>query len=236
MSLHLCWLLFVSSRVSKLLTVPEAQSVHLRLATAADLPLLASIHKQAYSRMHFTALLRNETLERYYGYFLSDGSEVLLAVKQDADGEETALGFAVHGRGIPERIALFKREASRDILMTSLRYPLQAFRKLTFALWSRLIAGAACKPTDFLLLSIAVRHKGGGVGGCLLRAMLEGAQKDLAQKVGLYVNADNLNAINAYFAAGFVLRHYLYGQFYMEADCQATKSADRTNFSVNAIW
>ena len=203
--------------MSEVLTGLDAQSVHLRFAKAADLPILASIHKQAYSRNHFTALLPCETLERYYGCFLTDDSEVLLAVKQDADGYETALGFAVYGQGIPERIARFKREASWDILMTSLRHPFLAFRKLTVALWTRLGPGAMCKPTDFLLLSIAVSHKGGGTGGCLLRAMLAGAHKADVKTVGLYVNADNLNAINAYFASGFALRDYLSGQFYMEA-------------------
>jgi ribosomal protein S18 acetylase RimI-like enzyme len=220
MSLHRCWLLFVSLLVSEVLTGLDAPSLHLRLATAADLPDLARIHKEAYSRNHFTALLPNATLERYYGYFLGDGSEVLLAVQQAGDGAEAALGFAVYGQGIPERIALFKREASQDILMTSIRHPFSAFRKLTAALCSRLTAGAAHNPTDFLLLSIAVSHKGGGIGGRLLRAMLAGALKANVKTVGLYVNADNLNAINAYFAAGFALRDYRSGQFYMEANCE----------------
>lgn len=192
----------------------------LRLATSSDLAVLASIHKQAYSRSHFTSLLPNQTLARYYAYFLDDGSEVLLAVKRDVSGAETALGFAVYGQGIPERIAQFKREASTDILMTSLRHPLQAFLKLMGALSSRFRAGATHKPADFLLLSIAVSHKGSGIGGRLLQAMLTSAQKGHSKTVGLYVNVDNLNAINAYFAAGFVLRYYVSGQFYMEATCE----------------
>lgn len=219
--MFLCKPLFESLLVPEVQIVLDAQSLHLRLATAADLPVLARIHKQAYSRKHFTALLPNETLERYYSYFLSDVSEVLLAVVHpDADGDETALGFVVYGQGIPERIARFKREASRDILMTSLRHPLQAFRKLTLSLWSRLGAGPVYKPADFLLLSIAVSHKGGGIGGRLLRAMLVDAHRADIKTVGLYVNADNLNAINAYFAAGFALRDYLSGQFYMEANLE----------------
>lgn len=192
----------------------------LRLATASDLAVLASIHKQAYSRSHFTSLLPNQTLERYYAYFLDGGSEVLLAVKIDDSGLEAPLGFAVYGQGIPERIAQFKRAALREILMTSLRHPLQAFRKVSGAMWSRLSAGLVYAPSNFLLLSIAVSHKGSGIGGRLLQAMLSSAQKSRTKTVGLYVNADNLNAINAYFAAGFVMRHYVSGQFYMEATCE----------------
>ena len=197
-----------------------SQPLVLRLATAADLAALASIHKQAYSRSHFTSLLPNQTLERYYAYFLDGGSEVLMAVKIDDSGLEEPLGFAVYGQGIPERIARFKRAASREILMTSLRHPLQAFRKATGALWSRLSAGPVYVPANFLLLSIAVSHTGCGIGGRLLQAMLSRAQKSDTRTVGLYVNTDNLNAINAYFAVGFVMRHYVSGQFYMEANCE----------------
>lgn len=197
----------------------DLKSMILRLATAADLPTLASIHKQAYSRNHFTALLPNETLERFYGFFLRHGIEVLLATHQDAEGNETTLGFAVYGQGIPEQISLFKRAASRDILITSLRHPLHAVRKLTEMFGAKLDAGVSIQPADFLLLSIAVIHKRGGIGGRLLRAMLVDAHRAGVRTVGLYVNADNLAAINAYFAAGFVLRHYLSRQFYMEVKC-----------------
>lgn len=194
----------------------EVQALFLRLANFSDLPVLVRIHKQAYSRSHFTALLTDETLARYYSYFLSDDTEILLALNNGISDSEKAVGFAVYGRGIPDRIAQFKKEARGDILLTSLRHPFQALRKLTVAIRCKLSAGVDYKPADFLLLSIAVIQKRGGIGGYLLRTMLKEAQKNHAKTVGLYVNADNLIAINAYFAAGFVLRHYQNGQFYME--------------------
>lgn len=186
-------------------------SVQLRLATQTDLPVLARIHKAAYSRSHFTALLPDQTLVSYYGHFLTDGAEITVAVH----GEEV-LGFAVYGTQLPARIATFKKKVVRDILMTSVRNPVIASLKLVRAMLARLAAKPMLAPADFLLLSIAVAKPGHGVGGHLLRHLCLAAQQRHERAVGLYVNADNINAINAYFATGFVMRQHLSGQFYME--------------------
>lgn len=193
-------------------TVQEGlHSVQLRLATQADLAVLARIHKVAYSRSHFTALLPDQTLVSYYGHFLSDGAEIALAVHGDE-----VLGFAVYGTQLPARIAAFKKTAARDILMTSMRNPFIASRKLLNAVLARLSDKSVLAAADFLLLSIAVAKPGRGVGGFLLHHLCLAAQQRGEPTVGLYVNADNTNAINAYFAAGFVMRQHQSGQFYME--------------------
>ena len=100
--------------------------------------------------------------------------------------------------------------------MTSVRNPVIASRKLLSAIWARLAAKPVLAPADFLLLSIAVAKPGHGVGGHLLRHLCLAAQQRHERAVGLYVNADNITAINAYFTAGFVMRQHLSGQFYME--------------------
>lgn len=192
------------------------QNIFLRHATLVDLPVLAHIHKQAYSRNHFTALLSNEALIKYYGYFLNEGSEILLALNKDSSGIESVLGFAVYGRGIPEQIKRFKRAAFKDILMTSLRYPINALHKLAIAFWIKVRPRSERAPANFLLLSIAVRDRGFGIGGFLLKAMLINAQKNNENIIGLYVNANNLSAINAYFSTGFILKYYQNDQYYME--------------------
>lgn len=194
----------------------------IRRATVDDLPTLAHIHKIAYSRSHFTALLPDEVLMRYYGYFFSEGAEIWLAVDEAVHYEgggspvEGVLGFAVFGFGIPEKIAIFKRECRLDILSTSLRHPVRAAKKVFGALIARLVSKRAYSPADFLLLSIAVAKPRRGVGRSLLNAMLEIAKRKECKAVGLYVNADNVGAINAYFSAGFVILNLQGGQFYME--------------------
>jgi ribosomal protein S18 acetylase RimI-like enzyme len=186
-----------------------------RLATAADLPALVSIHKRAYSCRHFTALLPDHTLSAYYRCFLSDGAEISLATYCD-----NILGFAVYGLSIPARIATFKRAASRDIFITSIRHPATAARKFLTALQARLSSQHAPLPADFLLLSIAVAQPGRGVGTHLLRQLAVTAKSRQQSSVGLYVNVDNTHAINVYLASGFVIRHYHCGQFYMEKNLE----------------
>lgn len=193
-----------------------------RRATADDLPTLVRIHKIAYSQSHFTALLPDDVLARYYGYFLDGGSEIYLALDNAADNQpeapsfENVQGFAVFGSGIPKKIARFKTECFRDIFIASLRHPWIAARKTAGAILSRLSRRPAHPPAEFLLLSIAVAVPRRGVGRRLLGAMLAVSERSGNEIAGLYVNADNISAINAYFAAGFVIVDFQSGQFYME--------------------
>ena len=186
-----------------------------RLATVTDLPALVSIHKLAYSRRHFTALLPDRTLAAYYSCFLSDGAEISLATHFG-----DILGFAVYGLSIPARIATFKRSAARDIFISSIRHPATAARKFLTALQARLSSQHAPLPADFLLLSIAVAKPGHGVGTYLLRQLNVKARSRQQASVGLYVNVDNIAAINVYFSSGYVIRYYHCGQFYMEKNLE----------------
>ena len=193
-----------------------------RRATTDDLPTIARIHKIAYSRSHFTTLLPDDVLVRYYGYFLDGGSEICLALDgaENSELENRAVGevhgFAVFGEGIPERITRFKRECFWDIFFTSLRHPWSAARKALFVAFARLAKRPAYPPAAFLLLSIAVAVPRHGIGSRLLSAVLEAAQQRGLKTVGLYVNADNVSAINAYLAAGFRVIDFQGGQYYME--------------------
>ena len=193
----------------------ESFSAQLRLASYADLPVLARIHKDAYSRSHFTALLPYKTLVSYYGYFLSDGAEISLAVRGD-----DVLGFAVYGTDLTKRIEAFKKAAAFDILITSIRNPIIASRKFLRTVLARLSVKSALSPADFLLLSIAVVTPGRGVGGTLLRHLFLAAQQRGESAVGLYVNVGNTNAINSYSANGFMMLQRKCGQFYMEKNLE----------------
>jgi ribosomal protein S18 acetylase RimI-like enzyme len=188
-----------------------------RLAVASDLARIARIHKAAYSRSHFTALLSEEVLKRYYGSFLSDGTEIRLALEAGAGSAEIARGFSVYGVGIPEKIAAFKKACAKDILLTSLRHPRLSARKALKAVLAKLGSRPAHPAADFLLLSIAVDHPATGIGKELLKDMMASARQNGHEIAGLYVNEDNIRAINAYFATGFRMKDFRDGQYYMEA-------------------
>ena len=186
-------------------------SINIRAARVNDLPALVEIHKAAYSRSHFTSLLSDSVLSKYYELFLTNDSEICLAINSKA-----IVGFAVYGKHVPERIAEFKKSAIRDILMVAIRHPVIASRKLLTMITSRLTFKRSLIPAEFLLLSIAVSRPRIGVASRLLCQLTLVAQQQGESVVGLYVNADNTNAVNTYFSAGFVIKQYESGQFYME--------------------
>lgn len=194
----------------------------MRRATKDDLQTIAIIHKKAYSRSHFTALLPDDVLMRYYRYFLEEGSYIYLALCGAGCGDvqhgavNGVLGFAVFGNGISQKIACFKRQCATDILLASLRHPWCATKKFLNALLVKLKNRPGYAPAGFLLLSIAVAVPQQGIGRRLLIFMLDAARQTGCQTLGLYVNADNLSALNAYFAAGFIVKDFQAGQFYME--------------------
>ena len=191
-----------------------------RRAVLEDLPTLARIHKIAYSRSHFTALLPDLVLERYYGYFLNDGCEIWLSLgpPESIGLSNNIQGFAVFGTGIPERIGNFKRNFFGSIFRTSLRHPLISAKKLWTSILARMSGSPLSPSAKFLLLSIAVTTPMRGIGGCLIEIMFDVAAKQGFKKVGLYVNVDNLGAINTYFSAGFFIKECRNNQFYMEYD------------------
>lgn len=196
------------------------ESRRIRPAQEQDLCRIAEIHLRAYSTNHFTSRLPASVLERYYRLFLGDGAETLLLVENGGDSGETVLGFAVFGRDIGAKIARFKRENFRAIAAASLRNPVAAAGKLGRQVWSRARGGKPIPCADHLLLSIAAARPGTGSGRALLEAFIARTAAKGEARVGLYVNADNLGAINVYVSEGFVFRGFHGGQYYMERSLQ----------------
>ena len=186
----------------------------LRPAVEADLEAIAKVHLAAYSKSHFTSLLPAEVLISYYGIFLRGGVEIMVAAR--ASNPDEIVGFAVFGRNIPQLIAAFKRLHRPDILRASLAHPVTSARKVLNLFAKRRSPGADHLPCEFLLLSIASSLPRAGVGGILLNTLSEKAIEQREDKVGLYVNADNVGAMNAYVKDGFRFVCLIHDQYYME--------------------
>lgn len=182
---------------------------------------MARLHRSAYSRDHFLALLPEAVLADYYGRFLGDGSRVVLAVRDaGASSQRTAdelLGFAVFGRNIESRIAAFKRDRRGTILWAALGHPLLAARKVLVSV-EGLRGGPPHVAAPALLLSIAVGEAGKGVGRALLEEMLRCSVQGGEDRMGLYVRHKNVAAINAYQRAGFRIVESITDQYYMERE------------------
>lgn len=186
----------------------------LRPAIEADLESIAKVHLAAYSKSHFTSLLPANVLISYYGIFLRGGVEVIVAT--EASNPDDIVGFAVFGRNVPQLIAKFKQRHRSDILRTSIAHPVTAVRKAINLFAKRRSPSADHLPCNLLLLSIASNLPRAGVGGILLETLSEKASAQREAKVGLYVNADNVGAMNAYVKDGFRFICLIHDQYYME--------------------
>lgn len=200
----------------------NADSYSFRSASVGDLDAIADIHKKAYSKSHFTSLLPIAVLKRFYNHFLGDDVEILLLTEKATTdpNEGEIIGFAVYGRRIAERIALFKHTERFAILKVAARHPLLSALKAVNALLSR-YRQPTVSPARAILLSIAVARTGMGAGRLLLREMHERVATSGERRVGLYVNVHNIRALNSYFANGYRVRALIGQQYYMEAETGA---------------
>jgi ribosomal protein S18 acetylase RimI-like enzyme len=173
---------------------------------------IANIHKLAFTHSHFTALFSINLLMKYYEAFLNEGSEIWLA--QDSN---SVTGFVVFGEGMNKKIRGFKSEFMFEIFKTALFNPIKTAKKVL----SKVYYGLLAEHYDFdecenLILSIAVKEKGNGIGSELLNHVAVCSEKSRKDKVGLYVRADSVSTINFYLKSGYNLIGYTSGLFYME--------------------
>lgn len=200
--------------------VGSSIDIRVREASTKDLWAMARLHRAAYSSDHFLAMLPEYVLVDYYGRFLKDGARAMVAVS-DPDLSigsvgEGLLGFAVFGRDIERRIAIFKRERRWSIVLVALRHPVLSFRKFLVAVKSRWAGSPPYTEAPVLLLSIAVDESAKGIGAVLLDRLLRWSASVGECRVGLYVRHHNVRAINAYLRAGFRIRSSMADQYYME--------------------
>lgn len=188
----------------------------IRSATEDDLDTIAYIHLNAYSKRHFTTRLNPNTLASYYRLFLSDGSKTIVLSENIDGGGEKIVGFAVFGRKLGLKIKQFKKLNRKDIIKASIFHPFEAAQKIAFRTWAQITEKPVKDEADFILLSIAANKPNSGVGGALLDEFINSAHEEGVRKIGLYVNIDNIIAINSYIKRGFLFRHLYGGQFYME--------------------
>lgn len=195
----------------------DSADLHVRPGTVDDLGEMARVHRASYGAGHFLALLPERTLADYYGAFLGGGTHTLVVERRSTAASTTLLeGFAVFGANIEPRIAEFKQRQRLAILSTAMRHPGISARKVLLRLLGDPSQSTSHEPAAWLLLSIAVRTHGRGIGGVLLREMLTIASANGQHRFGLYVRHTNTGAINAYLRAGFGITASVADQYYME--------------------
>ena len=182
--------------------------------TSAHLDDVASIHAASYPADHISGSMGRELIVKYYSEFLTDENSFFGCV---SDGSATDLvGFVVFGKGLPVRIAKFKRDNRLSIIKFFISRPSVA---LSFVLkrLSAFIQKADCfDEAENLILSIAVSGNSVGAGSFLMGAVDNYCAKNGVDKLGLYVACSNIRALNFYFKTGFKVQAFVSGQYYME--------------------
>ena len=172
---------------------------------AADLPAIASIHREAFSSGTLTAF-GPKCVEKYYAWHM-EGKHAVATL--GLESEHGLIGFCVllsHNQFFG-----FLHRALPDIVASLLRSPSLAIRR-GFASRVRggmglLIGrgGASQQPATIRILAIAVRPccQGQGFAQILLKAAAELAQSRGASALALSVHPDNERAVRAYVRDGW---------------------------------
>ena len=184
-------------------------------ATKDDLKNIAKVHKKVYSKSHFTSLFSLELLEKFYNYFLNNGSSILLAV----DDKKDIQGFIVSGISIPDKISKFKSEERFNIWLTAILHPMTATKKMMTQIYNKLfIKHEEFNEADYLILSIAVAIQRKSIGSSLLNEVTLLSQEKGYKNLGLYVRVVNVSALNLYLKDNYKIIAYSSGQYYMEKE------------------
>lgn len=180
-------------------------------ASKNELDQIAHVHKNSYGKNHFTSLLSLKSLADYYGLFICADSKILIFKE-----EKKISGFIVFGRNIPEKINHFKKNNKLAIFFSALRNPLSSIKIFLKKVINYKKDNFNFSESNFILLSIASSSPGKKIGFLLMKAMIEEASYNKESKIGLYVNTNNLNALNLYLGFDFKILNIFSNQFYME--------------------
>jgi ribosomal protein S18 acetylase RimI-like enzyme len=183
------------------------------LAKEQDLKYIAEIHRNSYSKIHFTSYFSLELTQKYYSYFINNTDSKIFVLRK----KQEILGFVVCGINISSRLTLFKKEQRLEIFKTAIFNPFVVFKKIIVSVFNKFFdVQTNFNETDYLILSIVSSGKEKGLGSLLLEHVGNCEQKNNVNKIGLYVRISNIVAINAYLKNGYKIIGYVSGQYYME--------------------
>jgi|GEM_PF-2416422 len=185
-------------------------------ASESNLSDIVALHKQQYSRSHFTSLLPDHVLGRYYEYFLRDKCVIIISEAKDGD-KTTINGFVACGEEIPNKIAVFKKANRAGLFLAALLNLSTAVKKVIGDIYYKFFdMPVTFTEAKFLIISIVSKRTTKGIGKALLEKCCAVAINMGHSSIGLYVRVCNLGALKFYLRNGFLIIGYVAGQFYME--------------------
>ncbi len=178
------------------------------------------MHRGYYPTGHFTKELPVPLLIKYYGEFIENNKCYSYSCRASNGG--ALLGFIIAGEQLGVGIGNFKRNNRINLFKTALANP-KAFIKVLIERVNNFFAPSVPFSEDkILILSIVSNGLQKGIGV----ALIEHIKKEIngkTNKLGLYVRAANIKAVNFYLKCHFHIIGYVNGQYYMESTVGESK-------------
>lgn len=175
----------------------------IRLAGASDLPRVVEIHQKSFGNFFLTRLGSN-FLHRYYSLVLDYGDGILLVSERQDELQGFACGF-VNPAGFYYRMWRAKLTFAVPLLSALLRQP-SLIKKVLYGV-HRIHSTASKWPErscELSSIAVAPESGGNGFGKALMESFLGEARSRNAHCVFLTTDADDNDAVNAFYRnAGF---------------------------------
>lgn len=173
---------------------------------SSNLTDIVYIHRNAYDDGHFTNLMPDDLLKKYYDE-LSKNSKINTSFILYKD--EQPAGFIICGQGLNEIVKLFVKNHIAELVFIVIKNPSFLITKFK-AVFSRFSKKPTWKSNaNVRLLSIAVAKpfQGRGTGQELISILEDKIKSNGINIYGLSVKKNNKKAIKFYLASEFTLEH-----------------------------
>jgi ribosomal protein S18 acetylase RimI-like enzyme len=168
----------------------------IRKAKISDLESICSVHKYAFDKDHFSSILPQPLLVKFYSELLRNNHYNYIAINED----NRILGFIVAGRNTGSAINTFIKRSLLSLFLVLLKNPRFLSQKIRLVINKLIYKNEFHSQAGLRLLSIAVIkdsvHK--GIGTQLIRHFENELIGNDIFIYGLSVKKHNQNAINFY--------------------------------------
>lgn len=167
-----------------------------------DLINVASIHKIAYNKEHFSSFFSLKMLEKYYAKILFFTNYNFIIYDEDKD---IPLGFIIGGKEINKPVDEFIKENKLYLFFCLLKNPKFMIEKAKSIFYMLKGVHERKSSSEIILLSIAVDGicQKKGIGKILISTFEEALKKDNFDRYSLSVRKVNDKAIRFYESIGF---------------------------------
>jgi ribosomal protein S18 acetylase RimI-like enzyme len=166
----------------------------------SDIKDLCLIHKNTFSKDHFSTRFSNKLLENYFRHLIKVNEYSFICKKQNL-----LVGYVIGGKNIKTALDNFLKENKNKITLTILKNPSFIYEKVIEFISKILKIEKTSKiPLRLFLIAINPNYRSHGIGKEMIRYFEMILLRDKISEYGLSVRKDNTGAINFYRQLGYI--------------------------------